>query len=200
MIDNIFKLLSALAVLSCLVSSSAAQTKISEEKKLLIKELLAVTHSVQNSEGVMNLMSDQIEKETLDMLKPMIESNSSLSASQKAALQKEMMESSKRAAGRMRELFKEKINFGSLIEEISDEIYDAHYSTEELKDLLAFYESPTGQKTIRITPEIMTESMMKTSERLSPQIQGIIKQVVDEEMARFKKQVPPRTSRRKAQG
>lgn len=197
MFRNIFKAIFAFALLSFLAGTAFAQSKISDEKKVLIKELLAVTHSVQNSEGVVNLMVDQIEKETVETLKPMIERNSSLSSAKKAALQKEMIDSSKRAAERMRELFREKIDYGRLIEEVSEEIYDAHYSNDELKDLIAFYESPTGQKTVRITPQILSESMLKTSQRLSPQIQEIVKQVVDEETARFKKQFPARTTRSK---
>jgi uncharacterized protein len=34
-----------------------------------------------------------------------------------------------------------------------------HYSAAELKQLLAFYRSPLGQKTIRITPEVMKDVM-----------------------------------------
>jgi hypothetical protein len=34
-----------------------------------------------------------------------------------------------------------------------------HYTASELKQLLAFYRSPLGQKTIRITPEVMKDVM-----------------------------------------
>ena len=38
-------------------------------------------------------------------------------------------------------------------------IFDASYSTEEIKQLLAFYESPLGRKMIAQTPQIMQQSM-----------------------------------------
>lgn len=38
-------------------------------------------------------------------------------------------------------------------------IYDKYYTHQEIKDLITFYESPTGKKTVEKTPIIMAESM-----------------------------------------
>ena len=43
-------------------------------------------------------------------------------------------------------------------------IYSQHFTHEEIKDLIKFYESPTGKKMIEKTPEVTTDlmnSMMK---------------------------------------
>ncbi|SFE48441.1 hypothetical protein SAMN05216167_114114 [Spirosoma endophyticum] len=37
-------------------------------------------------------------------------------------------------------------------------VYDKHYTHDEIKELLAFYKSPLGQKTIKELPTIMQES------------------------------------------
>ncbi len=38
-------------------------------------------------------------------------------------------------------------------------LYDKYYSQEDIKGLLAFYETPLGQKTLEVTPHLMQESM-----------------------------------------
>jgi hypothetical protein len=38
-------------------------------------------------------------------------------------------------------------------------IYDKHFTQEEIRDLIRFYESPSGRKMIRVMPEILRESM-----------------------------------------
>ncbi|VAX35961.1 hypothetical protein MNBD_UNCLBAC01-1152 [hydrothermal vent metagenome] len=38
-------------------------------------------------------------------------------------------------------------------------IYDAYYTEEDLKALVAFYTSPVGQKFFEVTPKIMAEAM-----------------------------------------
>jgi hypothetical protein len=37
-------------------------------------------------------------------------------------------------------------------------IYDRHFSDEELKGLIAFYESPVGKKAVEVLPQVMDES------------------------------------------
>lgn len=38
-------------------------------------------------------------------------------------------------------------------------LYDKHYTQNELKEIIAFYRSPAGQKVIKATPEIMKEAL-----------------------------------------
>jgi uncharacterized protein len=43
-------------------------------------------------------------------------------------------------------------------------VYDRHFSTEELRQLLAFYETPLGRKLLASQPSIMQESMVAGQE------------------------------------
>ncbi|GBD50706.1 DUF2059 domain-containing protein [Methylopila sp. Yamaguchi] len=45
-------------------------------------------------------------------------------------------------------------------------VYAKHFSAQELKDMLAFYETPTGRKTITVMPALMGELM----QTLTPQM------------------------------
>jgi len=60
-------------------------------------------------------------------------------------------------------------------------IYDATYSEAEIAELLAFYNSPTGKKTVTAMPEIMQKSQalgMRWGEALTPKIQQELKQAI----------------------
>jgi hypothetical protein len=54
------------------------------------------------------------------------------------------------------EMLKE-IDAGKFIEYLIP-IYDKHFSDEELKSIIAFYETPAGRKLISTLPEVMAES------------------------------------------
>ena len=54
------------------------------------------------------------------------------------------------------ELDKE-IDYNELLNKLLP-VYDAHYTHDDIKALLAFYRSPIGQKSIRELPAIMQES------------------------------------------
>lgn len=83
--------------------------------------------------------------------------------------------------------FKEKMNDGSFLP-IYYPIYDKYYSTDELKELVVFYKTPLGQKSISILPSIMQDSIeagKKWGESISPELQTRIE-------VRFEKELPPK--------
>ncbi len=41
-------------------------------------------------------------------------------------------------------------------------IYDKYYSADELKEIIAFYKTPAGQKMIEVTPKIMSEFLQSS--------------------------------------
>lgn len=52
-----------------------------------------------------------------------------------------------------------KLLFNKILDEDIVEIYDKFYTENEIKDLIVFYSSPTGKKTIEKTPEMQKEIM-----------------------------------------
>lgn len=51
-----------------------------------------------------------------------------------------------------------KLDMNEMLESVVA-IYDRHFSTEDLKATLAFYQSPVGQRVLRELPPVMKESM-----------------------------------------
>lgn len=58
-----------------------------------------------------------------------------------------------------------------LVNEEMVQIYDKHFTQAEIKDLVAFYESPTGKKMIEKTPEITNDLMNSMMVKYMPEFQ-----------------------------
>ncbi len=195
-----FKVMIRTFLVVLVLSSGAAlraQDGISAEKKSLINELLTVTEATKNSEAIMNAMSAQVQKDMLEIFSQMISTDTSIPAAQRPLVQQLVAESAQRSARRFKELFNQRINYAQMVEEVSYQVYDKYYTTEELKDLVAFYRTPTGQKTIKVMPQLFSESMSLTSARLMPLVQPLMREVMDEEMKKLEALVPRRAAQRR---
>lgn len=74
-----------------------------------------------------------------------------------------------------------------LIDVESVNIYDKHLTHDEIKDLIKFYESPTGKKLLEVMPQITTELMQAMSESHLPEFQSKMKAKMQE---LFQKEAP----------
>ena len=77
--------------------------------------------------------------------------------------------------------FRTEIDPNDLIEMIIP-IYAKHFTHEEIKQLIAFYESPIGKKMIKVQPQIMMESMAAGEEWGKDLAKKIMKKLHEEEM------------------
>lgn len=58
-----------------------------------------------------------------------------------------------------------------LVNEEMVNIYDKHFTQDEIKDLIKFYESPTGEKLLETTPEISKDLMNSMMTNYMPEFQ-----------------------------
>jgi hypothetical protein len=72
---------------------------------------------------------------------------------------------------------------GGLIDRVIP-IYTKYYSEEEIQKLIQFYETPLGQKTIALMPQVVKESVdlgRKWGEALSPELGAHLQKVLQRE-------------------
>lgn len=191
-----FGKMSRAALILCLLvmsfaAAAKAQDTVSPAKRELIKELITLTGGQKNTDAMLNSMLDQNERNLPILLSQTVSKNLNLTASEQAAFQEKIRESMIRASKRFREMFQQRVNFVQLVEDISFSIHDKYFNENELRDLVEFYKSPTGKKTIEVLPQLLSESMTKTSEVLMPKVQLIIDELMNEEMQRLKSERPP---------
>jgi uncharacterized protein len=203
-------LLSALLIVSSSSNVFAQDTQpaISEEKRALIKELLEVVDVKTNVNALFNAMVEEQEKSLPDILWEAVAAMPEvkrLNATDQRMLKAMLVKDAVRIAKRVRELFQEKIDLSRLLEDISFVAYDKYFNEAQLRDLIAFYRSPTGKRTIEVMPQLFTESMTMTMQAVRPRIGDLMNDLMKEEsehlkqtVAAYKPKSPKPSARRSA--
>ena len=191
---------------ACCMSASAqsqagtpAQQTMTPEKRALISELLEVTQAKKTAITLFNSILEAEEKQAPEMVWQAISSIKELQelpAEEQEDLRKQLTEHSDRTSKRMKELFLQKIDFAQLIEDVSYTLYDKYFTESEIRDLLLFYKSPTGKKSIAVTPDLFAESMSNTITALKPKVTEIMTELMAEEVDRTKKELESKKIRK----
>jgi len=135
------KLLSILLISLVLASPALAQDAAAKaEKAANIQRLMKIV----GADKLQSTLMDQM----MGMLKPMFSANGQADEKTRKMVT--------RFADIMTEEFR-KSNFSS----IAPELYDKYFTNDEIKGMIAFYQSPVGQKTIQVLPALTAESMSR---------------------------------------
>ena len=78
-----------------------------------------------------------------------------------AALENQLNQIVARSSSQDAQKVKDLVNVNDILKQLVP-VYDRYYSEEDLKDLIAFYESPLGQKVMRVTPLLMKDTLQAT--------------------------------------
>jgi len=175
----------------------AQQQKVSPAKEALIKELLEVSGSTKAVTDVSAIMMAFQRAESQKQMSAMIDEDKKLSAEEKVMLKQETAESIDRVTKRVGDFFTKEIDLDSVLLEIATPVYDQNFSENELRDLIAFYRSSTGQKVISLMPKLMAETMDGFSKKVVPKLEEFLKKTTDEEFAAIKQKVEQEMSPKK---
>jgi hypothetical protein len=162
-------------------AGAAAQNAISESKRKLIAEIVAI----MKMDSQMTEITDEILK-GMESSFPVgynqaVDSNPSLSPQEKSILKAGVAESYKSFSIKLRQRMRDGVNYAKFIDEGVFPLYDKMFTEQELHDLVIFYKTPTGQKVVSTMPQLFAESQKIAQEKLVPQIMPIIRQLLDEE-------------------
>ncbi len=165
----------------------SSEPVISPAKRTLIRELYSAMKVDQMAEQSANIIMDQLNKQLPSMLSQVLGDSLDLRGKPREEFERALIESSERVNKRIKELLPERIKWPETMEQIFYPIYDKHFTELELKDLVAFYTSTTGQKAIHVMPDLLKESMEKAAELMNPRLMQLVNQVLDEEKHRIVK-------------
>lgn len=183
--------LSLILFFLCFTSISNAQTAaISPEKRAIIAEIIIITKADKNAAETMKTVSAQMNEAMPSIMKQILGEQKNLTAAQKAELEAELSEKSAEFSRRFDEKFLKAIDFQEFIEISSYPLYDKFFTEAELKDLLAFYKTSTGQKLNAVMPQLAGEAMRLSNEYLLPKINDVIAQLIKEDAEKLKKSPP----------
>ena len=191
---RIFHFVFSLIILFGLGNIAVAQEPISEEKKKLIGELVLVMKIDRQFPEIMDIMLKGMETTYPVGFHGAVDSNPGLSIEQKKALKTSADDRFVAFSQKLRKRLPEVVDFGKYIRDAIYPLFDKFYSEQELRDLIAFYKTPTGQKVIDTLPALLADSNVAAREKFLPQLIPLIESMVRED---FEQIAPPPKPKRK---
>ena len=170
-------------------SQALAQSKITPEKEALIREILEVTGSTKSVKETSMVMLKFQQAESEKRLAVMIDKDAALSNEDKTRVKAEATEALSHMSDRIRDFFTTELDLAKVMTEVIVPIYDRNFTETELRDLIAFYRSATGQKSMTIMPKIMMETLTGFSEKVGPQLEEFIENATKQEFAQLKQKL-----------
>lgn len=158
--------LTALLIALFAVPVFATEPNPSARQRDLVNELLDIMNVNQTSATIIDTMFSHIEKQIID------------SASAKGD-DAESIEEAKELFGMFRQRAS-KIDFDGLMRESTVRLYSKYFTEAELSDLIAFYGTATGRKSLEVLPAIMRESMEVGASQVAPKIEQAMKEALEE--------------------
>ncbi|NES82181.1 MAG: DUF2059 domain-containing protein [Moorea sp. SIO2B7] len=152
------------------------QESIPSRKLALIQELRNLTNSEELFEKIFNIMIANLPKQTSQMIQNT--RGRQLSEIQQQELDMIMQ----RVMKRMVALIEEKVALKTIHRVVEIHLYNKYYSEDELQDLVDFYRTPTGQKTLAVMPQLTQDSMKLFNQLFVPQLIEIQQQIIQEEL------------------
>lgn len=150
----------------------------SAKKLALIQKLLMITEQKKNAEQRLEAMLANMEETLPKVLANVIRDRTQLQGDK---LLNRVTATTQRMVQRYRELLPSRINIGEITEEISTNLYAKYYTEKELKDLIKFYQTPTGRKAIATLPQLTKEALAQSNDILLPEITQLLQEIMQEE-------------------
>ena len=165
---------------------AAAQEAQTTKKQELIRELLVATEARNTGVRVMDSMIAEMSRQYPQVIERMADASPELTPAQRQKLKESVGERQARFLKLFGERLKQRIDLGQVMEEISAALYDKYFSEDEIRDLVAFYKTPTGKKTLSVLPQMLATSMQQANEKLTPVVINVVTELVHEETERIK--------------
>lgn len=172
-----------------LLSTANAQTNASNEKQEAIKELIALINADNNAKEFLDIMTAQMDSSRRATVTAMLEDRTDLTAAERKALEDALIKDMDSMSKRFSERLAQKLDYNAMIDEIATAVYDRHYTLEEIRDLIAFYKSPTGQKSLKLMTPIMNETMKAVQEKIVPKIPVIMRELQEEDRKEIEQKI-----------
>ena len=161
------RLLPATLALLIAVPIFATEPNPSKRQRELAEKLLTTMNIDETTRSTIDAMYERIEKQILESAAA--EGNDA----DAIAEAKETFRSFRQKAA--------KLDLGGELHESYVHIYSKYFSEAELADLITFYSSPTGRKSIEVLPQLMQEGMDAGMQHLAPAVQQAMREALDEQ-------------------
>jgi hypothetical protein len=157
--------------------SAAPADTATAESTAAAKQLMDAINARSLMQASMQHMSAQLPQMLRAMTDSMVENKGkNMSAAEKKAAQADLEKAIPGMMAAIQKLFSDP----ALLDDFEREtaaIYARNYTADEMRQLLAFYRSPVGAKTLATMPKVMQESMALSQKIMVPRMGKVIEEV-----------------------
>lgn len=179
------RLLLAVLIINVFGSVTAfAQQELSAEKRALISEFRALT-GANNVNSRINFSAESVNK----MLTAIVSEDKELTEAQRADLAASITEATSRIDKAARVFLEDKPQLVELTEQTIFSIYDKTFTDSELKELIAFYRTPTGKKAAVFLPTLSNQVQTAFGEVIKAKLDGILQPRIQTETEQLKQKI-----------
>jgi hypothetical protein len=176
--------LAGLALLAVL-GAAGASAQEGPGKRELIAELIELTIDARTVDQMANLFLIQIRDSYPELVEQVMSTEPGLSPEDAARLREHLLDFDAFAA-EFRAGFVERVDLAGVLAAAYTPLYDASFTEAELREIVAFYRSPAGRKTLAAMPALMQQGLESAIEEVEPRVTAL----VGEALARRRAELP----------
>ena len=180
----ITKLTFLIIILVTTCGSISVANAQSADKHDLITEFRKLT-GADNVNGSINFSSDGIR----EILWAIVAEDKDLTDAQKQNLRKPVDEATARVDKTIRGFLNDQTQIAKLSEEVIFRIYDTTFTEAELKELIAFYRTPTGQKAAVFLPSLSNRVQSEFGPVIQQRVQELMQPKLQTEIGQLKQRI-----------
>jgi uncharacterized protein len=173
--------------------SSFAQQPISTEKKSLISEFRVLT-GANNVDGSINFSPDSVQQ----VFTSIIEQEKDLVEEQRVELRKSAVEATARIYKMGQDAVADKAEIIELSEKVIYQIYDKAFTESELKELVGFYRTATGQKASRFLRGLSSQVQKEFGEVIQVKLNNVLQPAIQIEIEKLKQKIKEAKGKKEA--
>ncbi len=175
-----------LSFLVFLATYPCAQAQDKKEELKVYQKFFKATNIEAQYNQIISVMIVQLQQGFVVSFRGAIKDIGDITPDQQERLKQLFDQSMGSYVKRMKVKIGEVMPLNELINNVYYPAFSKHFTVAEIKELLAFYESPIGQKFISTTPTVMQESTAIMNEKYTPELQKIGTKIAEEELKKIK--------------
>jgi hypothetical protein len=173
---------SLLAAAVASLATGARAEPLPPERLALVREFLAVTEMAGGTAPLRGAFVERVEERYAQTFEAML-AEMALAPDEAERARERYDESRRRFRDAFARLFDEQVDLDLLTRVLYGPIYARHFSDDELRELIAFYRSPVGRKSLEALPRAMTEITLEVGPALAPIVTSLVNEAVAIEKA-----------------
>ncbi len=159
---------------------------IPETKKQLIYQLLEMTGGRSRYEQMQAILYGQLQQQVPAILEQTVRNTGDLSPEEADTIIAESSQNTNQLIQDFTDAIQAEITYDDMLEAVYYPVYDEFFTEAHLKGLIAFYETPLGQKLTEISPDLFQTSLELTNEIYLPRMIDIMTRLIEEQLNQVK--------------